>query len=91
MGVSAQLWRKASLCQHATDSKTVKTLSQHSPLGSTMLSYLPEQDLFINTHRCARAKAEEDAFGINPLLCEFGWDEKKRESRSAEKRGQRVR
>lgn len=86
MGGSAQLWGKAALCQPATDSKTVKTLSQCSPLGSTMLSYLPEQDLFINTHRCARAKAQKAAFGMNPSLCEFGWDEKKRESRSGEKR-----
>lgn len=58
MEVDAELWGRAALCQPATGSKTVKTFSLCSPLGSTVPSYLPEQDLFINTHRCARAEGE---------------------------------
>lgn len=62
MEEDAEPWGKAALCQPATDKKTVKTFSLCSPLGSTVPSSLPEQDLFINTHRCARARAEGESW-----------------------------
>lgn len=64
--------------QHsATDRKTVKTLSLCSPLSSTLASYLSEQDLFINNHRYAGARAEKAAFVMNPSLSLVGMRKKR--------------
>lgn len=63
--------------------KTVKNFSLCSPLGSVP-SYLPEQVYLSTPTGALKLEQEGESCLWHAPLSEFGWDKKKRESRSGE-------